>query len=260
MIRVAQEYLPQERQEQILAVLRRDGRVVAQELAVFFGVSEDSIRRDLREMAANGLCRRVYGGALLPRPGIMSLTERMAGPNEAQTILAGYAAELVQPGQMVLLDAASTNVEIARALRGKSMTVVTNSPAVAVEVAGVPDTNLVLIGGKVDARSGGATGSEALSQLELIYPKTCIVGACAIDPETGIWGMDSEESTFKRAMIRASESVVIVATDDIIGARGNFHIARLEEVDHLVISSAVPPEVVARLASHQAQVHCVKTK
>ncbi|MFT3848217.1 MAG: DeoR/GlpR family DNA-binding transcription regulator [Propionivibrio sp.] len=258
--RAAQECLPQERHERILDVLKRDGRVVAQALAARFGVSEDSIRRDLRDMAARGLCRRVYGGALAPLSEVAPLAARIATADTARTTLANHAATLVQTGQIVLLDAGATNVEIARALRGKSITLVTNAPAVAAEVSGDADTELIIIGGKVDARSGGAIGSQALQQLEAIQPYVCIPGACAVEPELGIWGMESEESAFKRAMIKASTTVVIVATDAKVGRRGNFRVAGLDQVDHLVISDTVPDEMVARLASHPISLHRVTTE
>ena len=240
--------LPQERQQRILEQLRKHGRVVANDLAAAFAVSEDSIRRDLRDMAAKGLCRRVYGGALLPTPRFDALPERVGRQDPERSALAAHAASLLLPGQVVLMDAGSTNVEIARALRGTALTVVTNSPAVADALAGAQATEVVMIGGRIDPRSGGAIGSIALQQLAQLQVDVCIPGVCAVDPETGIWGINAEECAFKQAMLRACDMTLVVASNEKVGARGSFRIAGIEQVDQLLISDRVAAEMQQRFA------------
>src|ERR1700733_303890 len=107
------EPLPEERQAAILRQLNESGRVVAAELAVRFGVSEDSVRRDLREMAARGLCHRVYGGALAKRPDLSSLERRRGPQADRKLFLARKAVTLVSRNQLIMLDAGSTNSAIA---------------------------------------------------------------------------------------------------------------------------------------------------
>ena len=247
---IAAEVLPQERQECILKQLRRNGRVVANELAAEFGVSEDSIRRDLREMAAQGLCRRVYGGALLPTLAFPPLSERLEQSDSSRSGLATYAASLIRAGQVILLDAGSTNVEIAKCLRDKPVTVVTNAPAIAAVLSGDAAAMAVMIGGKIDRRSGGSIGTYAVAQLSDIQADVCIPGACAVDPDTGIWGIDADETAFKQAMVRASGQTIIVATLDKVGARGTYRIMTFDQVDHLVIPHEVPLEVTAQVPSN----------
>jgi len=249
--------LPQERQQCILDLLRKQGRVVANELALAFAVSEDSIRRDLREMAAKGLCRRVYGGALLPTPQFDALPERVGRDDPERSALAAHAASLLLPGQVVLMDAGSTNVAIARALRGTALTVVTNSPAVADALSGAQAAEVVMIGGRIDPRSGGAIGSIALQQLAELQADVCIPGICAVDPETGIWGINAEECAFKQAMLRVSATTLIVAGNEKLGARGSFRIAGIEQVDQLLISDRVGTEMQERLAPFAQRLHRV---
>lgn len=249
--------LPQERQQCILDLLRKQGRVVANELALAFAVSEDSIRRDLREMAAKGLCRRVYGGALLPTPQFDALPERVGRDDPERSALAAHAASLLLPGQVVLMDAGSTNVAIARALRGTALTVVTNSPAVADALSGAQAAEVVMIGGRIDPRSGGAIGSIALQQLAELQTDVCIPGICAVDPETGIWGINAEECAFKQAMLRVSATTLIVAGNEKLGARGSFRIAGIEQVDQLLISDRVGTEMQERLAPFAQRLHRV---
>ncbi len=249
--------LPQERQQRILDQLRKQGRVVANELALAFAVSEDSIRRDLREMAAKGLCRRVYGGALLPTPQFDALPERVGRDDPERSALASHAASLLLPGQVVLMDAGSTNVAIARALRDTALIVVTNAPAVADALAGAQAAEVVMIGGRIDPRSGGAIGSIALQQLTELQADVCIPGVCAVDPETGIWGINAEECAFKQAMLRASDATLIVAGYEKLGARGSFRIAGIEQVDQLLISDRVGTEMQERLAPFAQRLHRV---
>lgn len=249
--------LPQERQQRILDLLRKQGRVVANELALAFAVSEDSIRRDLREMAAKGLCWRVYGGALLPTPQFDALPERVGRDDPERSALAAHAASLLLPGQVVLMDAGSTNVAIARALRGTALTVVTNSPAVADALSGAQAAEVVMIGGRIDPRSGGAIGSIALQQLAELQADVCIPGICAVDPETGIWGINAEECAFKQAMLRVSATTLIVAGNEKLGARGSFRIAGIEQVDQLLISDRVGTEMQERLAPFAQRLHRV---
>ncbi|PBS14008.1 DeoR family transcriptional regulator [Lysobacteraceae bacterium NML93-0792] len=255
MVRVVHDMLPQERQQKILDALKREGRVVANELATTFGVSEDSVRRDLREMAQAGLCRRVYGGALLPTPDFPPLSERVATHDRSRSNLSRHAAGLVGVGQTVLLDAGSTNVLIARALRGHAVTVITNSPAVAAELAGDRVTELVTIGGRIDPGSGGAIGTVAVQQLALLQVDVCIPGVRAVEPEFGAWGQSGEEAAFKQAMVRASGAVIIVATDDKVGARGSSQFVGMQQIDHLLISDQVSADLAARFESPTTRIH-----
>ncbi|MGH8052593.1 MAG: DeoR/GlpR family DNA-binding transcription regulator [Stenotrophomonas sp.] len=249
--------LPQERQQRILNQLQATGRVVANDLAIAFGVSEDSIRRDLRDLASRGLCRRVYGGALLPTPQFDALPARIQRTDDGRSALAAYAASLIQPGQVILLDAGSTNVVIAQLLRDKKVTVVTNAPAVADALAGESATDVLMIGGKIDPQSGGAIGAIALQQLMQVQADVCIPGACAVDPETGVWGINVEECAFKQAMIRVSGMTLIVATHEKIGARASFRIAGIDQVDHLVIADSISAELRERFATDSLRVHTV---
>ena len=124
--------LPEERVAAIRARLDQDGRVVAAELARALGATEDTIRRDLRELAARGLCRRVYGGPLPASLASGGLSERAGRGAEAKAALAREAARLVEPGQLAFLDSGSTNLSLAGALPAKAgLTVAANSPSIA---------------------------------------------------------------------------------------------------------------------------------
>jgi DeoR/GlpR family transcriptional regulator of sugar metabolism len=247
--------LPRERQQLILERLRREGKVVAAELAQEFRVSEDSIRRDLRDLASQGLCRRVYGGALLA-PHVAPLGERHNERVELKRNLGRVAASLVSEGQILFLDAGSTNTALAKALPDHhGLTVVTNAPDVALAVLGRPGFDVVLLGGKLDPRIGGAIGSRTLRQAQDIRADVCFPGVCAIDPRSGLWTIDEEETMFKQAIIEASGETVAIATPDKLVASATHHTAPITAITHLVVAADTAQDVIDRYTVAGVTVH-----
>ncbi|WP_430390574.1 DeoR/GlpR family DNA-binding transcription regulator [Dyella sp. 20L07] len=248
--------LPQERQQRILDRLRNDGRVVAAELAAAFEVSEDSIRRDLRELAAQGLCKRVYGGALLPAATLTPLKQRRSEHSSRKLSLARKAAGLVRPGQTLLIDAGTTNIAIATVLPANAgLTVITNTPHIAQLLLDREGFDVLLIGGRIDPGIGGTVGAQATEQLRRVRADLCFPGACAIDAAHGLWGFDSEEALFKRAMIEASDETVVVATDDKLEAVALHQVAELARVQHLVVEHSADRATRAAFAARGVAVH-----
>lgn len=228
--------LPEQRQSAILRSLNESGRVVAAELAVRFGVSEDSVRRDLRELAARGLCHRVYGGALATGPDLSSLALRRGQQTDRKLLLARKAATLVTSNQVVMLDAGSTNSAIADALADNhGLTVVTNAPDIAHRLMSRDGFEILLIGGRIDKRSGAAVGAATIDAIRRIRTDVCFPGACAIDPRSGLWSMDDEEAQVKRAMIEGAASAVVVATSDKLGATAMHHVVPLRQIEQMVV-------------------------
>src|SRR6188472_1402806 len=121
--------LTSQRKAHILAVLKRDGQVVAKTLSQNLGLSEDTIRRDLRELAAEGLLQRVHGGALPASPTVANLAARRGMATEEKQRLGRKAAGLIQRGQRIFIDGGTTHGELIRALPvDLSLTVITHSP------------------------------------------------------------------------------------------------------------------------------------
>lgn len=252
----AADTLPGERQREILRRLNDRGRVLAPELAVEFAVSEDSIRRDLRELAALGLCRRVYGGALSVGPDLSPLSVRHQHQTASKQQLARTAAALVHARQTLLIDAGSTNSAIAEALPDNfALTVVTTAPDIAQRLIERPGFEILLIGGRIDKRIGAAVGAQAMQNLARIRADLCFPGTCAVDSRTGVWGIDSEESLIKRIMIENSAETAIVATADKLGAAATHHIAEVTQIDHLVVEQDVDAVLCAAFAAQSVSVH-----
>jgi DeoR/GlpR family transcriptional regulator of sugar metabolism len=259
MTRSALLTLPGERQEAILDRLAHRGRVLAAELAREFRTSEDTIRRDLRDMAAAGLCRRVYGGALplSPASGTLAVREREAP--ERKATLGRAAADLVKPGEVLFIDAGSTNAAIARALpAGLGVTVVTNAPGVADDLVGRPGVELVLIGGRVDPRTGAALGARAFLDAREIRVDLAFLGACAVDAEAGVAAFGAEEAEFKRLVAGQAAAVAVAVTTEKLRTAAPFFIMPVAGLAHLVAEADAPEEALAPLG--RAGVHVIRAE
>lgn len=240
--------LPGERQQAILQLLREHGRVLASPLALQFGVSEDSIRRDLRDLAQRGLCRRVHGGALPLTPTFPPLAERQQQDLPRKQALALQAAGLVRHGEVIALDAGSTNSAIAAVLpRDLQLQVVTNAPDIALLLMAREGIEVSLIGGRVDRRSGAVLGSQAMESLAGLHVDVCFAGTCAIDREGTAWAVDGEEAACKRALVRCADRVVVVASNEKLGAIASHRIASRAQLDLLLVEADAPAALVDAL-------------
>jgi DeoR/GlpR family transcriptional regulator of sugar metabolism len=248
--------LPDERQQIILERLSRRGRVLAGDLAREFRTSEDTIRRDLREMATAGKCRRVYGGALPLSPASGFLADRRAEAPERKAALGRAAAALVRPGQVVFFDAGSTNAAIARALpAGLDLTVATNAPDIAADLVGKPGVELIVIGGRVDPRSGAALGARALRDARAIRVDLAFLGACAVDARAGVAAFDAEEAEFKRLVAERAKAVVAAVTTDKLGRAAPFAVGPASLLSHLVVEADASEKALAALRRAGVHVH-----
>ncbi|WP_341678750.1 DeoR/GlpR family DNA-binding transcription regulator [Niveibacterium sp. SC-1] len=248
--------LPGERQQKILALLGEHGRVLATDLAARFGVSEDSVRRDLRELAARGMCRRVYGGALSLVLDFAPLAQRQERQVDIKQLLARRAVQLVRPRQVLMIDAGSTNSAVADALpENLDLTVFTNAPDIAQRLIEKNGFEIYLIGGRIDRRVGEAVGAQTVDEIRRLRADLCFPGACAIDVESGLWSMASEEALIKRTMIECSGESVIVVSKEKLGTTAVTHVAPVGEIDHLVVEQDADAELCKAFEQHGVAVH-----
>jgi DeoR/GlpR family transcriptional regulator of sugar metabolism len=239
--------LPEERAAAIRQRLERDGRIVAAEVAREFGATEDTIRRDLRELAALGVCRRVYGGALPVSPASGSLRERVGRDAAAKAALAREAAKLAAPGQFLFLDAGSTNLALAAALPSDAdLTVAVNAPAIGAALLSRGGFRVVTIGGEVDPHVGGAIGAGALAALRDMRIDLTFLGACALDDTASVGAFSFEDAAWKRELVAASRMIAVAATNEKLGAVARFAVIAGAELDHLIVEANANPALLAR--------------
>ena len=227
--------LTAERRQAILTRLERDGKVVASELVAALGVSEDTVRRDLRELAAGGHVQRVHGGALPPPPPNATFAQRLEVAPEAKAHLAEAALPLLEGANVLLLDGGTTALELARRLPAdRACTVLTNAPPVAAALAAHPRAEVVLIGGRLLKDSQVTVGAAAVDALRQVRADACVLGVCSVHPELGVSTTDHDEAHVKRAMVAASAEVIALATAEKLHTAGPWVVAPLADVTHLV--------------------------
>jgi DeoR/GlpR family transcriptional regulator of sugar metabolism len=238
--------LAAERQQQILERLGRDGRVVATALAEAFATSEDTIRRDLRDLAGRGLCRRVYGGALPVSPASRSAQIRAGEATDRKAALGRVLAALVAPDSLLFVDSGSTNLATVKGFPDDlRLTVATHDPAIAAALLAKPQITLWLIGGRVSRETGAALGGRTLADVEALRPELAFLGVCALDPLEGIAAFDPEDAEIKRALLRNSSRVAAAILNEKLETSAPFALGPAESLDRVVLE-ADAPEPIAR--------------
>jgi DeoR/GlpR family transcriptional regulator of sugar metabolism len=245
--------LSTQRKAVLLTRLRAEGRLVATELATELGLSEDTIRRDLRDLAAEGLLVRVHGGALPASPTNIPLARRRDLQTDAKRRLAQATLRLLRPGMTVLVDGGTTTQALVAALDpGIALTVVTHSPGIALALEGHSQVDVVLVGGRLFRHSMVACGPEAQAGFARVRADVCLLGVTGVHPQTGLTTGDPEEAVLKRTMMESAAETLLMATPDKIGVSGVWMIAPLQRLGTLVSVGGRPdwlPPGVAHLGA-----------
>ncbi|GAT73887.1 DeoR/GlpR family DNA-binding transcription regulator [Microbacterium hydrocarbonoxydans] len=237
-----------QRKDHLLAVLAAEGRVVAKTVAMELGVSEDSIRRDLRELADAGLCVRVYGGALPVPAAEAPVQQRLTVATDSKERVARAACALIRPASVIVLDAGTTTLAMARMLpHGADLTVITPSPAVALAAMEHSAARIILVGGELSrhsAVSGGALAQEAVARLGA---DAFFLGATGIDPEHGLTTGVLDDAVTKRALAARSAEVYALGSAEKIGAVSRFPVLPLEEISAVIVDPEDTNPLIALL-------------
>jgi DeoR/GlpR family transcriptional regulator of sugar metabolism len=240
--------LAAERRDHLLGLLAREGKIVAKNVAAELGISEDSVRRDLRDLAAEGLCQRVYGGALPASPAVVDYAARQDVAPDGKQRVAATAAALVRPGGTMILDGGTTALAVAHALpRNLACTVITHSPTVAAALLDHPHAELFLLGGRVFKHSAVACGAAAVEAAQNISADLCLLGVTGVHPEAGLTTGDAEEAAMKRALSARAADTYILASSEKIGTASQFRVLPWEKVSGLITDAAPQDTVIAQL-------------
>jgi len=241
--------LTSQRKKLLLAALKRDGQLVAKALSEQFAVSEDTIRRDLRELAQAGLLQRVHGGALPASPAVADFSVRRSIESTAKSAIAKVAAQMIKPGQIVILDGGTTAVQVARQLpHDLRATVVTHSPSIAVELVDHPSVDVIIIGGRLFKHSIVAVGAAALEALSAIRADLYFMGVTGVHPTAGLSTGDLEEAYVKRALVKQAAETVVLASSEKINAASAYKIAALDVASTIIVEKATPSRLTRALA------------
>ena len=242
-------YAP-ERQQQILDTARSAGRVEVVTLAERFGVTPETIRRDLSALERRGHLRRVHGGALPVEvlEAEPTVDIRRVRFSEEKQRIAERAVQEIRPGATVLLDSGTSTGAIAGLLpAGAGLTVITNSASIAAMLQDRPDMELLLLGGRVRPRTGAAVGAWLEHSLIDVCVDVAFLGANGYSVDRGFTTPDQVEAAAKRAMIAAARQAVVVADSSKAGQVNLHRFAHLADAAMLVTDTGLDDETAESL-------------
>lgn len=204
-------------------------------IAAELRLSEDSIRRDLRELADEGRVIRVYGGALPIPAADRPVDERRDLATASKERVARRAVAGIRPSSTIVLDAGTTTLAMARLLPiGTDLTVITPSPAIALAVAAHSDARVVMIGGELSRHSMVAGGALAMEAIRHLAADTFYLGVTGIHPEHGLTTGELDDAVTKRAIAERCAETVVLASEEKVGAVSRFPVLDLAAVSAVV--------------------------
>jgi DeoR/GlpR family transcriptional regulator of sugar metabolism len=247
------------RHQKIMQALRQRSPVLVGELATTLDCSEMTVRRDLEALERTGGLRRVHGGAASV---FLSAEETPYGvraleSSAAKAAIGAAAADLLTEGETVILDGGTTAMEVARALRGRRMTVMPLALRPVFELHECPGINLLLPGGEVRPGELSLTGGLTEASFSQLRFDTCVMGPCGVDVKAGVTTHLLAETAVKRAAARASQRVIAVADSSKLGRVAFGHICDLEAIDILLTDADADPQTVDALRVAGVDVRCV---
>jgi DeoR family glycerol-3-phosphate regulon repressor len=228
---------PHERQLQIAEVIRQEGEVSVEALALRFEVSAETIRRDLTLLVESGRVQKVHGGARRPRLVVeASFSERLESETTAKTRIGRRLAEAVEPGETLFIDTGSTTLAAAEFLAAiPRLTVITNSCRLAERMARAgSDASIYLLGGRYHADNAETTGPGAIEQVRAFQADRAVITVAAVLPEIGVMDASFEEAQVARAMIANARSLTVLADHTKFGRRAAFSVCQCREIDQLI--------------------------
>jgi DeoR/GlpR family transcriptional regulator of sugar metabolism len=239
-----------QRQEWLVDRLQRDGRLVAKDIAAELDVSEDSVRRDLRELAAAGLCQRVYGGALPVSPAVADYATRQEVAVASKQRVAVAAAALVRPGGVAILDGGTTTLAVAAALpRDLEATIVTHSPTIATALADHAGVEVQILGGRLFRHSMVTCGAAAVEAAQGVSADVFLLGVTGVHHEAGLTTGDADEAAMKRALSRRAADTFVLASAEKVGAASPFLVLPISDVSGIVTDAPADDPTIARIAA-----------
>lgn len=237
-----------ERHRLILLRIQTEGIVRSSLLAEEFGVTEETIRKDLIVLEKLGRVTRTHGGASRHQPDRfdLPLPERTAINEREKALIAEAASQLVSPRETLFLDASSTVLRLADQLPALPLTVVTNAHHIVVALAERPDLTLVCTGGTYENRSRSYTGAMAEEASRRFVIRTAFFGVDALDPDIGAMDINHGHGVLKERILAQVDRVVLLADSTKLGIRSTYRFAGCKDIDILITDSGADPEIISR--------------
>lgn len=248
------------RHPEILRLARADGKVVAEDLSARFGVSVQTIRRDLSDLAEAGQLERVHGGAILPS-GVSNIAyeERRRLNQIAKTAIGRACAAQVPDGASVFLGIGTTTEAVAHELKGhRSLMAVTNNLNIAPVLQANSDCEVMVTGGALRRADAGLVGPMAEASVHQFRFDIAIIGCSAIDGEGDMLDFDLAEVEISRVLLAQSRKVMLVADHSKFQRKAPVRIGALRDLDVVFTDAELAGELPARCREWQTDVRICK--
>ncbi|MBM7579690.1 DeoR/GlpR family DNA-binding transcription regulator [Jeotgalibacillus terrae] len=227
--------LKEERQQIIVEILEEEHKIIATDLSRRLSVSEDTIRRDLKELDKQGLIKRVHSGALRVGPPVVDFTTRQHISSDIKTILAKKAMDFIKDEMVILIDGGTTNLQFVNQLPlTLKATIITNSPPIAMALEDHQDVEVIMIGGTLFKQSMVTLGIDTVEALETMRADLYIMGVYNIDPHIGISVPSISEALVKRKMVNVSAKTLAMVTSDKLDTVSNHIICPTSQLTYLI--------------------------
>ena len=247
--------LQQERHNKILDLLSHKGRVYATELSQALGVSEDTIRRDLKQLDEDKLLRRVHGGALPLQQEYEAYRERQDEIDPLKKRIALAAIQFIKPDQTILIDSGTTCLQLAMNLPTHfNFTVVTPSPLVANKLMYHDNIELILLGGKISKSAVMTLGATTNAMLRKIYFDSCFLGVCALHPNKGLSINHLDEAETLSTIIEQSEQVIVLGSSLKLGKMSTYKVCDCNKLNLLITDPNSDNKILQLLKDQGVQV------
>ena len=239
-----------ERKNEILLRLKNEQHVLVSELAAHYGVTEETIRRDLDKLEQEGYATKTYGGAIWGNSTKtdLSYTIRNRTNVDAKHAIGELIAKLIEDGDHIMLDDSSTSLYVSKHIQSKkNLTVITNSIETIVELAGRDDWTVMSTGGKLKPESMALVGETAQSMLRDFHVDLCIFSAKGLDRNSGITDSNEFHSSVKKVMIQSASKIILAIDSSKFDKASFVKIASLSEIDMIVTEKKPSDEWICYL-------------
>ena len=232
---ISAQMLKEERQHKILSILKDSGKVLTLSLSQSLHVSEDTIRRDLKDLSDAGKVKKVHGGAILASANPFDFRERQVYARSQKTGLAQASLASIRTGQVIFMDGGTTNLEVASLLPNDlGITVFTNSLPIGNILSEKPGIKTEILGGTLLSSARVTVGPEVISKINSIRADLCILGIRSLHHDVGITEIDWDETQVKRAMVESSASLLALVIEEKFSTSQPYRICPISRINTLI--------------------------
>lgn len=257
-----QPLFAEERQEQILLLLKQKQKLLVTELCDFFQMSPATIRNDLRELADQGKLKRTHGGAMLINKTAYepSYNDKEVASLDEKKRIANYAASLIEDGDTLALDTGTTMLELAKQLVDKqNLTIILNDIKIASFLEEMANATIIMMGGMLRKGLHCTVGPMTVSALDSLNVDKAFIATNGFSLEKGLTTPDINQAEVKKAMMRSASEIILLCDSGKIGTISFAEFANLHDIDRFITDSNIPPqtEKILREVSSPPELHIV---